>query len=248
MTEQLPKGYTVLSLTWAGGVTAAPNSAGEVTITKLEIKPAEGSYQLANSSVWINGTERTGTYKDSTLTLTNVTLPVKPKGVEVSGTVLSWNSTDDATYVLYPASMSDADIKAKWKAGDSFSGTVCGSKSVPTASGKQYAQTFTFDTVAAGDYKLVIVKPGHGLWIEELTVNTDNITDKSVQLYKMGDVNRDGKANSTDALWVRQSSVGGRVLDAYQKILADLNRDGKVNGTDVLWIRQIGAGSRTLTY
>ena len=169
------------------------------------------------------------------------------KGFTVSGTALSWNDTNDALYYLYPSTMEDAAIKAEWKSG-SYTGTVCTSKGTPTASGKQFEQTFTFDTVATGDYRLVIVKPGHGLWIEELTVNTDNITDKSIRLYKMGDVNRDGKVNGTDALWVRQSSAGGRTLDAYQKVLADLNRDGKVNGTDALWIRQISAGSRTLTY
>ena len=169
------------------------------------------------------------------------------KGFTVSGTALSWNNTNDALYYLYPSTMEDAAIKAEWKSG-SYTGTACTSKGTPTASGKQFEQTFTFDTVAAGDYKLAIVKPGHGLWIEELTVNTDNITDKSIRLYKMGDVNKDGKVNGTDALWVRQSGAGSRTLDAYQKVLADLNRDGKVNGTDVLWIRQIGAGSRTLTY
>ena len=167
--------------------------------------------------------------------------------VSVRGKVVSWNDTDNAKYLLYDGSTSDADIKAEWKSGI-YTGTACTSKGTPTASGKQFEQSFTFDTVAEGDYKLAIVKPGHGLWIEELTVNTDNITDKSIRLYKMGDVNRDGKVNNTDVLWVRQNSAGSRVLDAYQKILADLNRDGKVNNTDVLWIRQISAGSRTLTY
>lgn len=167
--------------------------------------------------------------------------------VSVSGTAVSWNDTDNAKYLLYDGSTSDTDIKAEWK-NDKYTGTACTSKGTPTASGKQFEQSFTFDTVAEGDYKLAIVKPGHGLWIEELTVNTDNITDKSIRLYKMGDVNRDGKVNNTDVLWVRQNSAGSRVLDAYQKILADLNRDGKVNNTDVLWIRQISAGSRTLTY
>ena len=169
----------------------------------------------------------------------------------ITGTAVSWNDTDNAEYLLYDGSTSDADIKAEWKAGTyttALAYTPVKGGITLNADGKRHDQTFTFDTVAAGNYKLVIVKPGHGLWIEELTVNTDNITDKSVQLYKMGDVNRDGKVNSTDALWVRQSSAGGRVLDAYQKILADLNRDGKVNSTDALWIRQISAGSRTLTY
>ena len=169
----------------------------------------------------------------------------------ITGTAVSWNDTDNAEYLLYDGSTSDADIKAEWKAGTyttALAYTPVKGGITLNADGKRHDQTFTFDTVAAGSYKLVIVKPGHGLWIEELTVNTDNITDKSIRLYKMGDVNKDGKVNGTDALWVRQSGAGSRTLDAYQKVLADLNRDGKVNGTDVLWIRQIGAGSRTLTY
>ena len=214
---------------------------GKYTISNV----STGTYTLKakSSDGSLNGSASVTVAADS---ISNADVTVA-KGFTVSGTALSWNDTNDALYYLYPSTMEDAAIKAEWKSG-SYTGTACTSKGTPTASGKQFAQTFSFDTVAAGEYKLVIVKPGHGLWIEELTVNTDNITDKSVQLYKMGDVNKDGKVNSTDALWVRQSSAGGRVLDAYQKILADLNRDGKVNSTDALWIRQISAGSRTLTY
>ena len=170
----------------------------------------------------------------------------------ITGTAVSWNNTDNVEYLLYDGSTSDADIKAEWKKGGPYTTALAYTpvKGGITANsdGKRYDQTFSFNTIPEGNYKLVIVKPGHGLWIEELTVNTDNITDKSIRLYKMGDVNKDGKVNGTDALWVRQSSAGGRTLDAYQKVLADLNRDGKVNGTDALCIRQISAGSRTLTY
>ena len=223
------------------GTPVTTDSSGKYTIPDV----STGTYTLKakSSNGSLNGSASVTVAADSIL---NADVTVA-KGFTVSGTALSWNNTNDALYYLYPSTMEDAAIKAEWKSG-SYTGTACTSKGTPTASGKQFEQTFTFDTVAAGDYKLAIVKPGHGLWIEELTVNTDNITDKSIRLYKMGDVNKDGKVNSTDALWVRQSSAGGRVLDAYQKILADLNRDGKVNSTDALWIRQISAGSRTLTY
>ena len=147
-------------------------------------------------------------------------------GVTVSGTVKSYGSeTENVTVTLTP------------EKGTPMTTVVTGNSAA-----------YKFENVSAGTYTLKVEKKGHAPWTEEVTVNTDNITDKSVQLYKMGDVNKDGKVNSTDALWVRQSSAGGRVLDAYQKILADLNRDGKVNSTDALWIRQISAGSRTLTY
>lgn len=220
---------------------ATAGTDGKYTISNV----STGTYTLKakSSDGSLNGSASVTVAADS---ISNADVTVA-KGFTVSGTALSWNNTNDALYYLYPSTMEDAAIKAEWKSG-SYTGTACTSKGTPTASGKQFEQTFTFDTVAAGDYKLAIVKPGHGLWIEELTVNTDNITDKSIRLYKMGDVNKDGKVNGTDALWVRQSGAGSRTLDAYQKVLADLNRDGKVNGTDVLWIRQIGAGSRTLTY
>lgn len=232
-TVELYKDGTKVATTTASGSSYSFSDVSTGTYT-VKAKNSDGS---------LNGSASVTVAADSIL---NADVTVA-KGFTVSGTALSWNNTNDALYYLYPSTMEDAAIKAEWKSG-SYTGTACTSKGTPTASGKQFEQTFTFDTVAAGDYKLAIVKPGHGLWIEELTVNTDNITDKSIRLYKMGDVNKDGKVNSTDALWVRQSSAGGRVLDAYQKILADLNRDGKVNSTDALWIRQISAGSRTLTY
>ena len=149
-------------------------------------------------------------------------------GVTVSGTVKSYGGeTENVTVTL----------TKQGETTPAFTDTLTGNSAA-----------YKFENVPAGTYTLKVEKKGHAPWTEEVTVNTDNITDKSVQLYKMGDVNKDGKVNGTDALWVRQSGAGSRTLDAYQKVLADLNRDGKVNGTDVLWIRQIGAGSRTLTY
>lgn len=60
----------------------------------------------------------------------------------------------------------------------------------------------------------------------------------------LGDVNEDGKINAIDALWVRQSSAGVRVLTEQQKAAADVNGDGKINAIDALWITQKSAGVR----
>lgn len=232
LTAQLP-GFTVTP-TWQNGATTAPDSA-TVTISKLEIVPVEGSYQLANCSVWINGTEYTGEYGrgSSTLTLTGIPVPVKPEGVKVSGTITSYG--DAGENVTVTLTKQDETTTA-------FTDTLTGAPgSVP------YSQNYSFPAVPAGNYTLKVEKKGHAPWTEEITVDSTAIV-KNVTVYLWGDVNKDGKVNGTDALWVRQSGAGSRTLDAYQKVLADLNRDGKVNGTDVLWIRQIGAGSRTLTY
>ena len=146
-------------------------------------------------------------------------------GVTVSGTVKSYGSeTENVTVTLTPEN------------GTPMTTVVTGNSAA-----------YKFENVSAGTYTLKVEKKGHAPWTESITVGDGNVT-KDVTVYLWGDVNRDGKVNGTDALWIRQSSAGGRTLDAYQKVLADLNRDGKVNGTDALWIRQISAGSRTLTY
>lgn len=59
----------------------------------------------------------------------------------------------------------------------------------------------------------------------------------------LGDVNEDKQVNSTDALWVLQSSVGSRTLTSSQKTNADVNFDTKVNSSDALLILQHIVGS-----
>ena len=227
LTEQLPVGYTVTTLTWADNAAAVPGGATEMTLTELKISGAESRCQITGGAVVIDGTAYTAKGYFNTLTLTDITLPVKPKGVSVSGTVTSYGSdSDDVTVQLIEAGHTEPAYEV----------IVSGNSA-----------TYSFPTVPAGTYTLKVMKKGHAPWTESITVGTDNITGKNVTVYLYGDVNKDGKVNNTDALWVRQNSAGGRVLDAYQKILADLNRDGKVNNTDALWIRQISAGSRTLT-
>ena len=56
--------------------------------------------------------------------------------------------------------------------------------------------------------------------------------------YTLGDVNNDGKINSTDALLVLQYAVNTVSLDRAQQMAADVNRDGKINSTDALLILQ----------
>lgn len=152
--------------------------------------------------------------------------PTSVSGLTVSGTIRSYGSaSENITVTLVP---------------------IGGSPLVKSVTGSSV--TYSFTGVSAGNYTLKVEKKGHAPWTESITVSNQNIYGKDVTVYLWGDVNKDGKVNGTDALWVRQSSAGGRALDAYQKILADLNRDGKVNGTDALWIRQISAGSRVLNY
>lgn len=60
---------------------------------------------------------------------------------------------------------------------------------------------------------------------------------------KKGDVNKDGKINSADALLVLRYSVGSANLDSERFALADVNGDKKVNSADALKILQYSVGA-----
>ncbi len=57
-----------------------------------------------------------------------------------------------------------------------------------------------------------------------------------------GDVNFDGKINSSDALIVLQASVGSASLDSKGKKAADVNGDGSINSSDALLILRYSVG------
>lgn len=155
-------------------------------------------------------------------------------GTAVSGTAVSYGSAGDPVTV---------SLTKQGETDPAFT------QPLASASGPApYSQSYSFSAVPAGEYILKVEKKGHAPWTETITVGASDITGHTVTVYLWGDVNRDGRVNSTDALWVRQSSAGGRTLETYQKTLADVNCDNKVNSTDALWIRQISAGSRNLNY
>ncbi len=196
------------------------HEAGEFLRVTFQTKAAGNTaINLYEDSVGADG--YTGDISGGTVTVEAAAVT----GVTVSGTVKSYGGeTENVTVTLTPEN------------GTPMTTVVTGNSAA-----------YKIENVSAGTYTLKVEKKGHAPWTESITVGSAAVT-KDVTVYLWGDVNRDGKVNGTDALWIRQSSAGGRTLDAYQKVLADLNRDGKVNGTDALWIRQISAGSRTLTY
>lgn len=190
----------------------------------------------------------TGTYYvvvANTEAKTVATIDYKAAGVPVSGTALSWNGTDNATYMLYPGNTTDADIMAEWST-EKFTGTPCNSKGTPTSSGKQYAQTFRFDTVAAGSYKLAIFKPDKYVpKIIHISVDGEAVELGEQKLWLYGDVNYDKNVNTTDATqalrYFTQKSPnaftqGTEQDQADRFIAANVNRDKAVNVTDAAQI------------
>ncbi|MBQ7874158.1 MAG: dockerin type I repeat-containing protein [Oscillospiraceae bacterium] len=63
--------------------------------------------------------------------------------------------------------------------------------------------------------------------------------------YTFGDVNGDGKINSSDAVLVLQSTAGTLGEAEFIEGAADVNGDGKVNSSDAVLILQLTAGTIT---
>lgn len=186
----------------------------------------------------------TGTYYvvvANTEAKTVATIDYKAAGVPVSGTALSWNGTDNATYMLYPGDTTDADIMSEWST-EQFTGTPCDSKGTPAASGKQFTQEFRFDTVAAGSYKLAIFKPGKYVpKVIPISVDGEAVELGEQKLWLYGDVNYDKNVNTTDATQALRYftqknpnafTQGTEQDQADRFIAANVNRDKAVNVTD----------------
>ena len=227
LNEQLPVGYTVTTLTWAEGAEEVPGGATEMTLTELKISGAESRCQITGGAVVIDGTAYTAS--DSyfnTLTLTDITLPVKSKGVEVSGTVTSYGSdSENVTVQLIEAGHTEPAYEV----------IVSGNSA-----------NYSFPTVPAGTYTLKVMKKGHAPWTEEITVGDGNVA-KDVTIYLWGDVNRDGKVTAADAQEIQRNAA--KLSSAYDTepnksywiLRADVNRDGKVTAADAQEIQRNAA-------
>ena len=200
-----------------GKISAGENGITEGTSKIITFTPDSG-YEI--DKVMVNGTETTVTGNTLTVTMDgNKNVVVTYKAIEynvsVSGTVLSWNDKNNAEYYLYPTTMSDADIRAQWKKGGtvsdySYTGTG-GTITAAMVDGKAMkSQSFSFSTVLAGDYKLVIFKAEKYVpKIVEITVGTSDYSCGEQKLWLYGDVNYDGVVNKLgDILNLNRYSTG----------------------------------------
>ncbi len=66
---------------------------------------------------------------------------------------------------------------------------------------------------------------------------------KSYCVVKLGDIDGNGKVNSTDALVILKASAGSTELSSSKKTVADFNGDGKVNSVDGLMVLRLSSGA-----
>ena len=217
----LPEGVTVQALTWPyitpGGNTVPETNDGTVraalTLKTDGTRPIlVGEYKYPT----VNGVEHTYTRNSSndyvtdgsTVMMGSIDLPVKAKGVEVSGTITSYGDANETvTVTLTPAT---------------------GTPLVFTDIGN--SATYSFDTVPAGTYTLKVEKKGHAPFTKEITVG-DSIVTEDVTVYLIGDVNRDGKIDATDMQRIYAHISGENTFSNPAQ--GDVNEDGNVDATDM---------------
>ena len=113
------------------------------------------------------------------------------------------------------------------------------------------AQTFSFDTVAAGEYKLVIFKPKKYVpKIVSITVESTALDLGQLKLWLYGDVNYDGKVLANDATQIIRKANGvGSIFDTGDTLTktdrvtaADLNEDSVIKTNDAAQITRFANG------
>ena len=211
----LPAGVTVQAIDWANAPDGTVPDAETVHPT-LTLK-TDGTRPILVNEYWnptVNGEEyvyaNNTVYDGSMVKVSGIALPVKPKGVEVGGTITSYGSDSESiTVQLIEAGHTEPAYEA----------IVTGNST-----------TYSFETVPAGTYTLKVEKKGHAPWTEEITVDGSAVT-KDVTIYLIGDVNKDGVVTPLDMQRLYNHLNGTAILT--ETTTADVNQDGSVTPLDM---------------
>ena len=172
-----------------------------------------------------------GSSSSAAVTSADHTVTVVADGVKVSGKVTSYNGKNGFTVTLYEAGTKTVKHTA----------TISG-----TGTSGQVTQDFNLDTVAAGEYDLVVTKKAHLTYTVKNVVvgDTDlDLTTMTGKLYQTitllcGDINNDGSINPTDINVIYQANNYYKVTSEAADPIADLNGDGSINPDDINIIYQ----------
>ena len=234
----LPKGVTVQELTWPyitpGGTTVpdADSVRAALTLKTDGTRPIlvnEYKYPTVNGVEYVyarNGNSGNDyiVTDGSTVTVRNIDLPVKSKGVSVSGTVKSYNPNNAVTIQLMQSG------KEQYKT------TIA----ADTGSG-QKEQNFSFDAVAAGTYDLVVTKPGHlsytvkGIVVGDGPLDLTKHSNAAISTITLlcGDIDGDGWIDFSDYQELLKSTNYGKQTSAVGvNKIADLDGDTWIDFSD----------------
>ena len=154
----------------------------------------------------------------------DVKVPVVPEGVTVSGTVKSYNPGNAVTIQLMQGGA------------EKYSTTID-----PTTGSGQKEQSFSFDTVAAGTYDLVVTKPGHlkytvtGVVVGDAALDLTQHTNAAISTITLlcGDIDGDGWIDFSDYQELLKSTNYGKQTSAVGiNKIADLDGDTWIDFSD----------------
>ena len=249
----LPEGVTIQKLEWpyTTGTTVPDDDSVRAALTLK----TDGTHPILTREYpkpTVNGEQRMYTRNSSnddvtdgsTVMLGSIDLPVKSKGVAVSGTVKSYNPNNPVTVQLIEQGHHEVAYETTIAA-DSGSG--------------QAEQNFSFNAVAAGTYDLVVTKDAHltytvkGVVVGDGPLDLTKHSNAAISTITLlcGDINGDGSINEDDVSIIRYANnINKSTADADNK-LADINGDGSVNEDDVSIVRyssHINKGVTACTY
>ena len=230
----LPAGVTVQKLEWpyTTGTTVPDTDAVRAALT-LKTDGTRPILVREYPYPTVNGVEHMYTRDSSsheevtdgsTVMLGGIDLPVKSKGVSVSGKVKSYNPNNPTT------------VKLLQNGTEKYSTTIAAA----TGSG-QVAQSFSFDAVAKGTYDLVVTKPGHlsytvkGVVVGDGPLDLTKHSNAAISTITLlcGDIDGNGFINSTDlGIILKGQNYGKSTATAGDKA-ADLDGNGFINSTDL---------------
>ena len=134
------------------------------------------------------------------------------------GRVESFLDDSDVTVALFAAGSAQPQYTTTIPAGEKSNG--------------KYTAVYDIPSVAAGTYTVKVSKENHVTREYTLTVGTEAVT-QDMRIHLKGDINGDGKINTSDVGKANAHAKGSSLLTDYQFACADINGDGNVNTSDV---------------
>ena len=94
------------------------------------------------------------------------------------------------------------------------------------------ATGYSIAGVLPGTYTMKVMKQNHVTREYTVIVGTNPVV-QDVEIHLKGDINGDGKVNTSDVNRANLHAKGKNILTGYEFACADVNGDGKVNTSDV---------------
>lgn len=139
-------------------------------------------------------------------------------GTAVSGSVESYGTNDPVTIQLIEKGAAEA----------AYETTATGG----TQSGSKFTAPYSFSNVPSGTYTMKVIKQNHVTREYTITVGADAVT-QNVKIHLKGDINGDGRVNTSDVNRANLHAKGKISLSGYEYACAEVTGDGRLNTSDV---------------